>query len=122
MIEHGTFKKGGIPQSSMYVIEVEDTINELLEFNGEYKHVFLTCINPESNNYKYYEMQPSEEPFFIVKYGRILENIMTYNPKSRSPKDPYDSRLYWIRYYEKISKGYIDNTDIYIVSLQNKLC
>ena len=117
--ERGTFKKGGIPQSSMYVVEQEDTINELLEFNNEYKHVFLTCINPESNNYKYYEMIPSEEPFFVVKYGRINETIMTFNPNSRSPQDPYDSRLYWIRYYEKISKGYVDNTDIYIGSMKN---
>ena len=117
--ERGTFTKNGVPQSSMYVIEIEDTINDKLEFNNDYKRVFLTCINPESNNYKYYEILPTEEPFFIVKYGRIEESIMTYNSKARSPKDPYDSRLYWIRYYEKISKGYVDNTDIYVGSMKN---
>ncbi len=118
--ERGTFRKGGVDYPSMYVIEKTDTICEVLEASYDYKHVFLTCINPESNNYKYYELIPSGEDFFNVKYGRMSDNLLTFTPSGRTTQDPYDSRLYWIRYYEKLSKGYVDNSDIYIGGRSNR--
>lgn len=27
---------------------------------------------------------------------------------------PYETYLYWIRYYEKLSKGYVDSSDVYL--------
>jgi len=118
--ERGTFTKGGVEYPSMYVIETSDTIHDELEPSYDYKHVFLTCINPESNNYKFYEMKPSGEDFFTVRYGRMNENLLTFTPSGRSLPTPYESRMYWIRYYEKLSKGYVDNSDIYISGRANK--
>lgn len=118
--ERGTYTKGGVAYSSMYVVEEIDTIFEELQPSNDYKHVFLTCINPESNNYKYYEMIPSDEDFFTVRYGRMNEGLLTFQPSGRTTQDPYESRMYWIRYYEKLSKGYVDNSDIYIGNSSNR--
>ena len=118
--ERGTYRKGGVSYPSMYVSETGDTVWEELEPSYDYRHVFLTCINPESNSYKYYEIKPSEEDFFTVTYGRMNEDLLTFTPSGRTTQDPYDSRLYWIRYYEKLSKGYIDNSDVYIANRSNR--
>ena len=29
-------------------------------------------------------------------------------------QNPYPIHMYWIRYYEKLSKGYVDSSDIYL--------
>ncbi len=118
--ERGSFKKNGVEYPSMYVIERVDTIHDELDPSDDYRHVFLTCINPESNNYKYYEIIPSEEDFFTVRFGRMNENLLSFTPSGRTTHEPYESRMYWIRYYEKLSKGYVDNSDIYIACRSNK--
>ncbi len=118
--ERGTFRRGGVDYPSMYVAEETDTVFEELEPSYDYRHVFLTCINPESNNYKYYEIIPSGEDFFTVSYGRMSEDLLTFSPSGRTTQDPYESRMYWIRYYEKLSKGYTDNSDIYIAGRGNR--
>ena len=118
--ERGSYKKQGVSYPSMYLIEIADTVYEKLEPFYEYAHVFLTCVNPESNNYKYYEIIPSGEDFFTVSYGRMNEDLLSFTPSGRTTPEPYESRMYWIRYYEKLTKGYVDNSAIYLRSKNNK--
>jgi len=113
--KRGTFIKNGIKRPSMYVTEKSNTITGLKQ--SIYEEAYLTCINPESNNYKFYHLKPSS--FGInVSYGRIGTN----RGDMFGVKDiqtPYPTHMYWIRYYEKLSKGYIDQSNIY---LNNESC
>ena len=77
-----------------------------------YSDAYLTCINPESNNYKYYWLRPSADAIHAT-YGRIgSERGEMFGTKEL--KNPYEPHLFWIRYYEKLSKGYIDQSDVYL--------
>ena len=109
--KRGTYKENGIEKPSMFVKNVVNDINVPPSYN--YKEAYLTCIHPESNNYKFYHLIPkSNENEVDVIYGRIGVND---RPGSeRRINIPYESYLYWIRYYEKLSKGYIDQSDIYL--------
>ncbi len=48
--KRGTFVKDGVTKPSMYVVEDYNNINGLTQ--SKYEDAYLTCINPESNNYK----------------------------------------------------------------------
>lgn len=71
-----------------------------------YRENYLTMITTV-NNYKFYHlMQSSENSPVIVEYGRIGNSSISkaqYNPSE------YDKKL-----KEKLRKGYIDQTSIYI--------
>lgn len=47
-----------------------------------------------------------------VEYGRIGETSGRYAP--RRVKEPYPLEQFWILYYEKLSKGYVDMSDTYL--------
>lgn len=112
--KRGTYVKGGVKQPSMYV--TCDYYN--LDLDGSlYADAYLTCVNLESNNYKYYWLRPNnaagETTSIGATYGRIgSERGEAFGTKDL--QDPYESYLYWIRYYEKLSKGYVDQTNIYL--------
>lgn len=113
--KRGTYKKNGITYPSMYVKVLSEYGLSLLPTPKEpYKDVYLTCINPESNNYKFYWIKPKSDGIHAT-YGRIgSERGEAFGVKDL--QTPYQSYLYWIRYYEKLSKGYEDQTDIYLNS------
>ena len=78
---------------------------------SNYPSCYLACIHPQSNNYKaYYLEQRLADGRIIARYESIDKFL---EGKYREVKDPYPSYLYWVRYYEKISKGYIDQSEIY---------
>lgn len=116
--KRGTYKENGIEKPSMFVKNVVNDIDVSPSYN--YKEAYLTCIHPESNNYKFYHLIPkSNENEVDVIYGRIGMND---RPGSeRRINTPYESYLYWIRYYEKLSKGYIDQSDIYLEKEENQV-
>lgn len=93
--QRGTFVKNGATLPSLYVIEKANN----LCFSGpepDYPEVYLTCVNPESNNYKFYHMLPGACGI-DAEYGRIgAEKGEMFGV--RSLKTPYKSRLFWIRY------------------------
>lgn len=108
--KRGTYVRDGVKMPSMFVTCTNGIYG--LEVKP-YEEKYLTCINDESNNYKFYHLKPLPNDDFTVVYGRIgskpgeafgVKEIQT----------PYDSYLYWIRYYEKLSKGYVDQSDIYL--------
>ena len=108
--KRGTFVKNGITYPSMYV---SVSYNNITLPPSNYKQAYLTCVNPESNNYKFYWLRPLGNGKLQATYGRIgSERGEMFGVKDLN--DPYDSFLYWIRYYEKLSKGYVDMSDIYL--------
>lgn len=111
LTKRGTFVKNGVKLPSLYVT-VEGSL-ALPADTDDYKECYLTCVNPESNNYKFYHMKPTAAGI-DVSYGRIGADAGDrFGEKQIST--PYPSHLYWVRYYEKLSKGYKDQSDVYLV-------
>lgn len=114
--KRGTYIENGVQLPSMYVTEKYNDIEGLGP--AAYPDAYLTCIHPESNNYKFYWLRPNAAGIGAT-YGRIGSK----RGEAFGTKDlvnPYPNHLYWIRYYEKISKGYIDQTDIYLNDQKTK--
>lgn len=109
LAKRGSFVKNGISYPSLYV-----TVSGkfALPHGAVYPECYLTCVNPESNNYKYYHMNPT--PAGIeVDYGRIGA-VAGDRFGAKKLANPYPDYLYWVRYYEKLSKGYTDQSDVYL--------
>ncbi len=109
--KRGTFVKDGVTRPSMYVVP---SYNYISLPSGEYKDAYLTCVNPESNNYKFYWLRPNSSGIGAT-YGRIGSEYGERFGK-KDLQTPYDTYLYWIRYYEKLSKGYVDMSNVYLKS------
>lgn len=113
--QRGNYIKNGERLPSMYVVTTTDDYIRDYENELNYKdfnECYLTCINPESNNYKSYHMIPTKNGIDVI-YGRIGADS-TERFGERHISVPYKLSLYWIRYYEKLSKGYIDNSSVYL--------
>ena len=126
IIKRGTFKKDGIIRPSMYVTENYNSINSQnqalpssfrnYEKDFKIRDVMLTCVNPESNNYKFYKIVPTSDfEMFDAFYGRIGANPGDFGFKRRV-QNPYNIEQFWLRYYEKISKGYVDQSNVFLDS------
>lgn len=113
--KRGSFIKNGVTYPSMYVTTTGRLRDRISESDyTDYKECYLTCINSESNNYKFYRMIPGVLGVNVT-YGRIgAQRGEMFGERSIST--PYPLYLYWIRYYEKLSKGYIDQSEIYLNS------
>lgn len=79
---------------------------------------YLTCVIPQKNAYKFYKIMPNNQDETIkVSYGRMgvkkgeLFGERTY---------VYPKSMYWIKYFEKIGKGYVDRSDIYVSDCSTK--
>lgn len=108
--KRGTVMKNGIKMPSMYVVPKYNLITGLQQSN--YPEAYLTCINPEGNNYKFYHLKPKTYGIDAT-YGRIgSERGERFGVTDL--QTPYETYLYWIRYYEKLSKGYVDSSDVYL--------
>lgn len=108
--KRGTFTKNGVKMPSMYVTENYNYIRGYQ--SSTYEEAYLTCINPESNNYKFYHLKPSYSGIGAT-YGRIGSKPGEAFGVT-DLQNPYPTYMYWIRYYEKLSKGYTDQSDIYL--------
>lgn len=107
--QRGTWKDDkGIAHPSLFVTCLGNGLANLAQ--GKYKKVRLDCVHAESNNYKAYIMSQNVDGTIRADYGSIDE---VDKGNFKTVKDPYPSYMYWIRYYEKLSKGYIDNTRLY---------
>lgn len=110
--KRGKYIKDGVEKPSMYVTESYNYVTGLAP--STYEQSYLTCVNPESNNYKFYWLKPGISGIGAT-YGRIgSERGEMFG--TRDLQQPYKSYLYWIRYYEKLSKGYTDMSDVYLQS------
>ncbi len=106
----------GHARPSLYVVLESDTMTQFLK-RSFYTEKYLTCINPAGNNYKFYHLRPINQDNITIalqaRYGRIAQRKGEQYGE-RSLKEPYPSQLYWIRYYEKLSKGYVDESAYYL--------
>ena len=108
--QRGSYVKDGETKASLYVTENYNSISGLIP--STYSEAYLTCVNPESNNYKYYWLKPTADAIHAT-YGRIgSERGEMFGTKDL--KNPYEPHMFWIRYFEKLSKGYVDQSDIYL--------
>ena len=72
--------------------------------NESYDPKYLVCVTSDNHN-KWYRMIPdANQSGFTVEYGRIGA------PSFRTAHYPID--MYYKKYYEKIDKGYVDQTDL----------
>lgn len=115
VIKRGKYIENGEEKPSRFIIEENYNLHEPATFHdNNYKEAYLTCIHPESNNYKFYRFIP-EADGIMAEYGRIGQKAGEMFGLRRL-KEPMPTRMYWIRYYEKLSKGYIDQSDIFLGS------
>ena len=115
VVARGSYVKDGVTHPSMHVVEEYNNIQLIEEL---YKETYLTCINPESNNYKFYWMKPAKDGISVT-YGRIgAQKGEMFG--ARDVQIPYPTRMFWILYYEKLSKGYVDQSEIYLSSRTKK--
>lgn len=68
---------------------------------------YLTCVDPEKNSYKFYQIEIKNGRTH-VQYGRIGDDNGQFGLREYE----YDLDMYWVKYFEKISKGYVDQSDI----------
>lgn len=96
--------------------------NQYDRFSAEYtdwdiEPRYLTCLDETKNEYKYYLMTfDKNADNFNVQYGRIgmVAGEFNYKGKDASKDGSYEfpAPMFWIKYYEKIAKGYEDKTEL----------
>ena len=115
---HGVFKvskrgtwtdDNGTVFPSRYITLEQGNLDRMYP-SSKYDSVYMTCIHPKSNNYKAYYMEQKSDGTITARYESIDKFL---KGEYREVKDPYPSYMFWVRYYEKISKGYVDQSDIY---------
>lgn len=87
--------------------EFNDFPQAYLDAMDEPKPRYLTCVDPENNNYKFYQIEIKSGRTH-VSYGRIGDD----NGRFGLREYEYDLDMYWVKYFEKLSKGYIDQSEI----------
>jgi len=110
----------GNERPSMFVTEKRYDFDYCLDTDCNYPEKYLVCIHFASNNYKYYHMIPAKAlGTFEVEYGRCQTPAGEMFGKKKV-QTPYPMRLFWIRYYEKLSKGYKDYSEAYLKESKKK--
>lgn len=92
--------------------KVVEYLQELKECPDEYKqYTFADEITRRcKNTYKEYKLIP-ENGEITAYYGRMaVQKGMLFGERSVT----YPLSSYWIKYYEKIGKGYVDRTHLYM--------
>lgn len=107
--QRGTYIENGQVFPSMFIVPEYNDIS--LPLQKSYENRFLTCIHRESNNYKFYEFLPLNNGTWTAEYGRIGSQAGELYGRRRL-QTPNESYMFWLRYYEKLSKGYVDQSDI----------
>lgn len=108
------YDKKGDKRYSMHCMTSNYYMNYPLSTKKEkYVQRDLRCINSTGNNYKKYIIDV-EGNSLTAKYGSIDVPIEECRSVS------YKSYMYWILYYEKLSKGYVDMTATLKDTIQKK--
>ena len=78
--------------------------------NGNEEMRYLVCLDEDTNDYKSYTMfREQGNDKFGVSYGRIGGTDLLDRNKYNFDKEGshfYPANMFWIKYYEKIMKGY----------------
>lgn len=98
-------KKGG----AFFVREEHNNISIMASDVCE--TIYLVCVNPTWNNYKFYKLEDAGNGKIRATYGRIgASSSEVFGERTHY----YPRHMYWIKVREKLNKGYKDMTDIYI--------
>lgn len=108
--EKGAVKYKMIERSdSMFITEELNTVDTEVA-DTDLSECMLTCVNAEKNQYKYYRLIPKGDTV-TAKYGRMgAEKGQLFGERECS----YSITMFWVKYYEKLAKGYCDKTSFYI--------
>lgn len=83
------------------------------------KDRFLTCVNPTKNSYKFYKLSvlPGSANEVKAFWGRMGTNKgELFGERSCI----YPLSMFWVKYYEKLGKGYVDRSHLYLNDLSSK--
>lgn len=93
---------------TLFITETSNTLPTRL-LDHSINKVYLTCADPKVNAYKFYQLEPIGDSVKAT-YGRMgIQRGQAHAPRSFT----YPLSVYWIKYFEKIQKGYVDKSDIY---------
>ena len=94
---------------TVFIREVDNTMPESY-VDCELDTKFLTYVDPDKNSYKFYKLQPDKNKV-KASYGRMgVEKGEVFGERSFE----YPVSMFWIKYYEKVHKGYTDRSNVYI--------
>ena len=92
-----------------FIIELENSMPDGA-LSEDINPVFLTCVKPESNAYKFYRLDPCGNQVKAT-YGRMgVAKGQLFGERSFM----YPISMFWPKYYEKLSKGYVDRSELYL--------
>lgn len=89
------------------------------EEEGSYNESYLAYASPHTvggqGSYKFYRLVPDRAET-KCQYGRIGQSAgyRGWGPTGERWTKPIPSWMYWMRYHEKLAKGYVDLTDAYL--------
>lgn len=99
--------KGKKPDSPRFI--KRDISNYDIPVHRE-KRRTLKCIDPKHNHYKYYTIWHDRYETH-VEYGRVgSEGMSSPSERQFQGSYTYPEDMYWVKYYEKVAKGYRDYT------------
>lgn len=115
----GTWLDGGVEKPSPFVT-IED--DDIALDESEYEDRFMVYCSPESagghGSYKYYRLH-GENGEFTARYGRVgggLTGLFGGRAGKGRVTSPIASSSFWLKYQEKLAKGYVDLTGVYLPS------
>ncbi|MFR5032015.1 MAG: hypothetical protein ACLUCI_11925 [Blautia hansenii] len=92
-----------------FIVELDNTMPDCY-LPTHIKPVFLTCVKPENNAYKFYKLEQLGHQVRAT-YGRMgVRKGELFGERNFD----YPLSMFWIKYFEKLSKGYVDRTDLYL--------
>lgn len=97
-----------VRSGTRFITEIDNSLPD--ELADMAKARFLTCVDPAKNAYKFYKLEPKGEEV-IAEYGRMgTQKGELFGARTFA----YPKRMFWIKYQEKLSKGYVDRTELYL--------
>ncbi len=113
--EHYLVYNVGQRSGTRFITELENTMPDSY-LDKEVSDRFLTCVDPEKNAYKFYKLSFMGD-MFRASYGRMGQmKGQLFGERSFD----YPLSMFWIKYFEKLSKGYVDRTDVYLNSKEKE--
>lgn len=112
IVKRGTFTVKGETKPSPFVTMPYNGTSGLKDV--PMPSVFLSCVNPENGkkgSCKGYSMTQLPDGRIDCVYGDLHDMAIG---KGRHVSEPIAKELFYLRYYEKLAKGYADESKVYL--------
>ena len=91
-----------------FIVELDNTMPD--RYLPDHEEPVSTCVDPNKNAYKFYKLEKIGS-CVRASYGRMgVQKGKLFGERNFD----YPLSMFWIKYYEKLSKGYVDRTDLYL--------